>query len=110
MGDTIQIEYVSINTGLTPKVIVVYKEWNDERTAILEKSEDIVLEETQKGSKKYHGDFELREGIYEIVSLKGDSLKEAPDKIELNLKVAGMTCMQEEHKKQRLNPLGIMKL
>jgi len=89
MGDTIKIEYVSINTGLSPKVIVVYKEWNDERTAILEKPEDIVLEETLPGSKKYHGDFVLREGICEIVSIEGDSLKEAPDKIELDLKVAG---------------------
>lgn len=97
MGDKIELEFVSIKSGLTPIVAVSYKEWNAGRTAVEDKTRDIILAETQPGSKKYIGDFELTEGICEITALEGKSLTEAPDKIDLSLKVAGRlkVAMQE---------------
>lgn len=89
MGDKIGLEFISMTTGLKPVVTVSYKEWNAAHTSKEEKTSDITLVETQPGSKKYNGDFELAEGICEVNSLEGKSLKEAPDEINLSLKVAG---------------------
>jgi len=89
MGDTVEIELISTETGLQPEVTVNCREWNSERSLIEEKTRSVTLAETSPGSKKYTAPFILTEGIWEIVSLEAQLPGSSPLTAEINSRVAG---------------------
>ncbi len=89
MGDTVEIELISTETGLQPELTVNCREWNSEHSNIEEKTRSVTLAETAAGSKKYTADFILMEGIWEIVSLEAQLPGSTPLTAEINTRIAG---------------------
>jgi chitodextrinase len=90
MGDTVSIEMVSNQSGLSPEVTVAYKEWNVDRTATEDKTSKLTLAETSSGSKTYAANFTLSAGICEVTTLAGKLKPDSsPYEVVVNYRVAG---------------------
>ena len=83
-GDTVGLELLAAESGLTPKVTVAYEEWNIGRYDVEAISMDISLTASPLGSKFYKADFELTEGISKLTSLHAE-VKGKTITTELNL-------------------------
>ncbi|WP_442886008.1 S-layer homology domain-containing protein [Desulfotomaculum sp. 1211_IL3151] len=88
MGDTVGLELIATENGLTPTVEVAYEEWNAGRDTVQAATKDVTLTETPANSKIYKADFELTEGICKIISLQAVVQSETIT-TEPNLAVAG---------------------
>lgn len=89
MGDTVELELVSTETGLHPTVTVSYEEWNSARDAVESKRESVMLTEMPSGSKSYKAAFPLREGVSRILALEAELVPDAAITKNINLAVAG---------------------
>jgi putative cell wall-binding protein/chitodextrinase len=94
MEDTVSIEMVSNQSGLSPEVTVSYKKWNVDGTATEDKTSTLTLTEkpteTPSDSIKYAANFTLSEGICQVTALTGKLKPDSsPYKINMNNRVAG---------------------